>query len=220
MVCTTREPLHLPMECPEDWLELHESDCCGEVVGCLPPDRECEKVWTYQAEACSPGYRHEGWHWAEDGEDLARVCCREPRAVAGASWLWHCIDKCFDYCGRRFESPAAVKHCRSVCERLCGGLLAPSRPKSKARVVAGAKRCPKREDYLPYCDPCTQPLCGCTIPAGCPPMDCSGPPPIPVDPHARVDAVRRGYEQQRAWQEAGGEGIVPEWFVEQLEGRA
>jgi hypothetical protein len=83
--------------------------------------------------------------------------------------------------------------------------------------------CPKREDFLPYCDPCTQALCGDVIVPGdefCPPMDCSGPPPIPVDPHARVDAMQKGYDTQRAWMDAGGEGIVPDdWADAWWEGR-
>lgn len=65
-------------------------------------------------------------------------------------------------------------------------------------------RCPTREDYLPYCDPCTQPLCGCVAPpADCPPIDCSGEPSIPVDPRARVRAFQRGYADAEVEQEYG-----------------
>lgn len=84
MDCATREPLRLPMECPEGWLVLHKPDCGGEVVGCIAPDEGCELVWTYEAEECPPGYLHDGWHWAEDGEDLARVCC--PTGVPHPNW--------------------------------------------------------------------------------------------------------------------------------------
>lgn len=86
----------------------------------------------------------------------------------------------------------------------------------RAHGFSGAERrpCPTREDYLPYCDPCTQPLCGDVIYPNCPVFgpdhpDCQRPPQTQVDPHARVDAFMQGYESQRSWMEAGGDGIAP-----------
>ncbi len=95
---------------------------------------------------------------------------------------------------------------------------------NRAHGFAGGRPCPTREDFLPYCDPCTQPLCGDVILPDCPMFgpdhpDCQRPPRVQVDPHARVRAVRAGYESQRAWMDAGGEGIVPDdwadaWLAE------
>lgn len=71
----------------------------------------------------------------------------------------------------------------------------------RAHGYVGAN-CPTREDFLPYCDPCTQPLCGDVILPDCPMFgpnhpDCQRPPRVQVDPCARVEAFRRGYESGR-----------------------
>jgi hypothetical protein len=46
--------------------------------------------------------------------------------------------------------------------------------------LGGEPECPTREDYLPYCDPCSEPLCGDAIREGCPfpcpPYTRAGPP--------------------------------------------
>lgn len=74
--CATGRPLRLPMECPEGWIELH--DTAGDVTGCVPADTGCRRVPTSVSDKCPPGTHLHGYHGSDDGEDLERVCCPYP----------------------------------------------------------------------------------------------------------------------------------------------